>query len=300
MNISSYPTVFAIGHAMIGELLKSPVVVEEKIDGSQFSFALIDGELTCRSKGKTLVIDAPEKMFARAVETVKRLDLRPGWVYRAEYLEKPKHNTLAYSRVPAGHLMVFDVATGMESYLSPTERAVEANRIGLESVPVLHVGAVESASMFNQLLERESVLGGCQIEGVVVKNYGLFTAEKKIAIGKYVSEAFKEKHESDWKGRNPGRKDIVASLIDTYRTDARYQKALQHLRDDGKIEGSARDIGALIREVPDDILKECEQEIRDALFKHFWGEVRRGIVAGIPTWYKQVLLAKAFDDNNAE
>jgi len=43
--IHSYATVFQLGHKMIAGIFSSPVVVEEKIDGSSFSFGLIDGEL---------------------------------------------------------------------------------------------------------------------------------------------------------------------------------------------------------------------------------------------------------------
>ena len=59
--IHSYPTVFAIGHKMIADLFNGSVVVEEKVDGSQFSFGVIDGELVCRSKGQQIVVNAPEK-----------------------------------------------------------------------------------------------------------------------------------------------------------------------------------------------------------------------------------------------
>lgn len=73
MNINSYPTVYALGHKAIEGIFDSPVIVEEKIDGSQFSFGLIDGELRCRSKGKELILDAPEKMFSKAVATVREI-----------------------------------------------------------------------------------------------------------------------------------------------------------------------------------------------------------------------------------
>ena len=61
--LHSYSTIYAIGHKAILELLSSSVVVEEKIDGSQLSFGLIDGELQCRSRKQQMVMDAPEKMF---------------------------------------------------------------------------------------------------------------------------------------------------------------------------------------------------------------------------------------------
>ena len=106
----SYPSIFALGHRALADLLLDPVIVEEKVDGSQFSFGLFERVavcdephetvLLCRSKGAQLNLVAPEKMFIRAVDVVKELPLHTGWTYRAEYLAKPKHNALAYDRVP--------------------------------------------------------------------------------------------------------------------------------------------------------------------------------------------------------
>ena len=62
-HIPSYPSIYALGHRAIAEILSSPVVIEEKIDGSQFSMCRTDGVLSCRSKGKDMILDAPEKMF---------------------------------------------------------------------------------------------------------------------------------------------------------------------------------------------------------------------------------------------
>ena len=134
--IHSYPTVFQIGHKAIIDIFKSPVLAEEKIDGSQFSFGVIDGVLECRSKGKQLILDAPEKMFERAVATSRELEplLHPGWVYRAEYLEKPHHNALNYGRIPHKHLILFDVLTSEgETYLTRPEKVAEAltDRVGV-------------------------------------------------------------------------------------------------------------------------------------------------------------------------
>jgi hypothetical protein len=285
-----------IGHKMILDIFKSPVLIEEKIDGSQFSFGVsIDGELGCRSKGKQQLMDAPDKMFEQAIEVIKSLDLRPGWTYRGEYLSKPKHNTLFYSRVPKNNIILFDVNSGIEEYLSPEQKHAEADRIGLEFVPVMYEGIVTDFEMFKHFLETESVLGGCKVEGVVVKNYNVFTAEKKVAMGKYVSEAFKEKHSGDWKDRNPNTKDIESLLTDQYRTEARWRKAVQHLRENGQLTGTPKDIALLIKEVPNDILKEYEEEIKQKLFNHFWSKISRGTTRGLPEWYKEELAKGAFD-----
>ena len=294
MKINSYPNVLQIGHRMIRDIFTGPVIIEEKIDGSQFSFGIIDEELQCRSKGKQQHIDAPDSLFQKATDVIKSLDLRPGWMYRGEYLAKPKHNALAYSRTPEKHIIIFDVQTGIETYLSPEEKKVEAERIGLECVPVIFRGLVEDIEMFKSFLEKESILGGVKVEGVVVKNYNLFTQEKKIAIGKYVSEAFKEVHEKEWGRSNPGRKDLIGLLIEKYRSEARWQKAVQHLTENGVLEESPKDIGLLVKEIPVDVKKECEQDIKDFLFDHFWPHISRGIMKGMPEWYKGKLAEKAF------
>lgn len=294
-HISGYPSVYALGHKAITELLSGPVVVEEKVDGSQFSMCRPkDGYLSCRSKGKDLIVDAPEKMFERAVTTAKQLDLHEGWTYRCEYLQSPKHNTLTYSRVPSGYLILFDIMTGPESYLHPLEKQAEASRIGLECVPLFHVGPVTQLADLAQYLERESCLGGCKIEGVVVKNYALFTLDKKVAVGKYVSEDFKEKHTVEWKKSNPGRDDIVEGLIKSLRTDARWNKSIQHMRDAGTLTDTPQDIGPLLKEVQADVEKEETDTVKEVLFHHFWPQIKRGITYGLPEFYKERLAQSAF------
>lgn len=299
-HVPSYPSVYAIGHAAIKEIFDGPVVIQEKVDGSQFSFGVtMDGELVCRSKGKQLILDAPEKMFNKAVATVRELehDLIRGWIYRGEFLGSPKHNTLAYSRVPQKNIILFDIDEGNQQYSSHQAVRNVAEALGLEAVPTIYEGNVTDFAMFQSFLERESILGGVKIEGVVVKNYARFTPDKKVMMGKYVSEAFKEVHEKDWRERNPTGKDTVQLLIEQYKTDARWMKAVQHLREDGKLEGSPRDIGLLIREVPADILKEDAEQIKNALFKHFWPQIQRGVTSGLPEWYKATLAGSAFPES---
>lgn len=297
----SYPSTFAIGHRALKELLLDPVVVEEKVDGSQFSFGIFKDEtsgewaLKCRSKGVQLDVTHPDKMFTKAVETAANLDLTPGWTYRAEYLMKPKHNVLAYDRAPVKHLIVFDINTGHEEYLGYEEKAAECKRLGLEVVPLLFHGIVSDASQFRAFLEADSVLGGQKIEGVVVKNYNRFGLDKKVLIGKHVSEAFKEIHAGEWRKANPTRMDVVDELIATLRTPARWNKAVQHLREAGKIEDSPKDIGLLIRETQSDIEKECSADIAERLVAWALPQIRRGVVAGLPEWYKSQLINKQFE-----
>lgn len=294
----SYPSIFALGHAAVADLLNGPVQVEEKVDGSQFSFGVFDGTVRVRSKNQEIPVDAPEGMFAEAVASVLERQhlLTPGWTYRAEYLKKPKHNGLAYDRIPTGHLIVFDINTDQETYLAQDEKRAEAARIGLETVPLLYVGEVHDIVAFRAFLDTPSVLGGQKIEGVVVKplGYGKFGRDHKALMGKYVSEAYKEVQAKAWKQDNPKGGDVLVRLGEQYATQARWAKAVQHLQERGKLENSPRDIGALIGEVPADILKECEDDIKKALFAWAWPSIKRASTRGLPEWYKQQLLEAQF------
>lgn len=292
----SYPKIYNLGHAALKDIFKCLVLIEEKVDGSQFSFGVIDNELKCRSKGKELCIDAPEKLFTKAVENVKEIQhlLKHGYTYRGEYLTKPKHNSLAYDRIPNNNIIIFDINTDEETYLPYNLKKEEAERLGFETVPVLYYGQVNKIEDLNGLLDQVSILGGQKIEGFVVKNYSYFTPDGKAMMGKYVSEAFKEVHKVEWKVSNPGKNDVVKRLIDTYKTLTRWNKAIQHLTEQGKLTDSAKDIGNLIEEVRADIKSECADEIKDVLFNWAWPQIQRGITSGIPEWYKQKLMEKQF------
>ena len=296
----SYASIFNLGHKAVQELTLHPVTIDEKIDGSQFSFCLTeDGEFLVRSKGVVMHADAPEKMFSKGVEEIKRrVDLlHRGWTYRGEYLVKPKHNALAYDRIPKDHIIIFDINRGQEDYLGPEERASESDRIGFESVPVLSQGMVDSVEFVRQFFDTVSILGGQKIEGVVLKpvGYNLFGIDKKVLMGKFVSESFKETHNQTWKEENPNSGDILTRLGDIYTSQARWMKAIQHLKERGEIQDSPTDIGKIIREIPEDIQKECEEEIKDYLWKWAWPNLRRMVGRGMPEWYKLELLKKQFE-----
>jgi hypothetical protein len=288
----SYPKSLNLGHKLVDDVLDGEVIVQEKVDGSQFSFGVFDGELRARSKGGPLIIDEPETMFAKAIETVKRLAprLTNGWTYRGEYLQKPKHNALAYDRVPNQHVILFDINVAEADYLPYETVATEAHRLGLEVVPCLYKGITTSLDFIRSLLETTSVLGGQKIEGVVIKNYRRFTADGHPKFAKFVSSDFKEVHRSAWKEANPGQNDIIERLIRGLRTPARWNKAIQHLREDGKLTESAKDIGPLILEIKHDTFVECKPEIMEALMSWAWPDIARGVIRGFPEWYKERLV----------
>lgn len=297
--IPSYPSIYALGHRAVTDLFRDPVVVQEKVDGSQISFARYDGPdgpfLKVRSKGADILPVAPPDMFKAGVAYLQSIieTIPANVIFRGEYLAKPKHNALVYDRVPRHNIVLFDVDEGLESYVGWDRLLDYAALLDFETVPLLYTGMVYSPTELRSFLDRESYLGGQKVEGVVVKNYQRFTLDKKVMMAKLVSEAFKEVHAAEWKGQSE-QADIVALLRAEYASPARWQKALIHLRERGQIEDSPRDIGKLIPEVMQDITKECEAEIKDKLFAWAWPRLRKGLTHGLPEWYKDSLLALQF------
>jgi hypothetical protein len=274
--------------------------VEEKVDGSQFSFGMFDGELRMKSKNAPIVQGYIPKLFGLAGITVEGLTsvglLQNGWTYRAEAICKPKHNILKYDRTPVGGLIIFDINCGHDDYLTYNDKHNEAVRLGLECVPFLHRGRIDM-DLFTSFLGLESVLGGPKIEGVVIKpaDYNLYGVDKKVLMGKFVSEAFKETHRNEWASANPTGKDIVTMISGGLRTEARWHKGVQALKDSDRLEGSPRDIGPLLKAISDDLDKEVVDEVKEALFRHFWKDIKRSTMRGIPEWYKNQLVKSVFD-----
>jgi hypothetical protein len=304
MILPSYPKVWNLGHPHISELLLDPVIIQEKIDGSQISFGMINGRLEFRSHRAEIYREAPG-MFALGVEAIMLLSgsLRPGWIYRGEFLAKPKHNGLTYDRVPEKHVILYDITTGVETYLEPAALHREAARLGLECVPLLdHLpDGVLTVEGLTRLLDTTSILGGAKIEGIVIKNYHRFSEQDgKVLMGKYVSEKLKELNKESWKAGNPQQGDILTGLVTMLATERRWAKAVEARRDSGQLEYAPQDIGPLIHAVQADVEKECEAEIKAALFKWAWPQVKRRVTGGLPAWYKELLLIRQFEETPPE
>ena len=301
---SAFPKIFALGTDYVREICDGPVEITEKVDGSQFAFGVIDGELVCRSKGKQLVLDAPEKMFSGAVEYAQSIShlLLDGYVFYAEWLQKPKHNMLAYTRVPRNGLALFAVKVSSHTFdSSHASLSTWADALEIDVAPLVFEGKTDHSAIL-EMLDRESFLGGPKIEGVVVKNYAkpylIGGHSVPVMSAKYVSESFKEVHREGW-GKEHTSRGRFEDFKEGFRTEARWEKAVQHLREAGQIAGEPRDIGALIKEVQRDIREEESEAIKAFLWGEFGKEILRKSVAGLPGWYKRRLVEHSAPQEDA-
>jgi hypothetical protein len=183
--------------------------------------------------------------------------------------------------------------------MDPTMLELYADLLGLETVPVFMV-ADEQPSLedLKALMTKTSVLGNVKIEGIVIKNYEKYGPDSKVLMGKMVSDDFKERHSKDWKNRNPTSKDFVGKIIEEYATQARWNKAIQHLQESNELNFEPQDIPLVLREVARDVLADEGEEIKQRLFKHFWKQISRGLTKGLPEHYKVWLAERQMSDGD--
>jgi RNA ligase len=303
MKVHSYGKVWALGHMQAEGLLMGTVVVQEKLDGSQFSFGNIGGELCARSKGAAVGEGGNvEGMFSKAYKTAD-LIFRTGtvpenMVVRGEVLEKPKHNSLTYNRTPTGNIIIWDITLndGSESYLPPHEVKRYADMWGMEVVPTYHIGALTTndlkQSWEKYWSKKDSVLGG-PIEGIVIKNYARTDGMGKMLCAKIVREEFKELNNENWKSQQTG--SVIDQIIASFNRENIWKKAIQHAQETGVLTNSAKDIGYLIGAVKRDFGTENGKAIKKRIFKEFYSDIERGIMKGFPEWYKAKLLDEALN-----
>lgn len=299
--IPSYPKILQLGALRTEKIFEGKVVIQEKIDGSQFRFGINeDGELVLGSRRRKIG-DKPDKMFNKGVEYVKSLNLKLQYkntYFYAEYLNRPKHNTLKYERTPKNNLVLLDVSV-QGKWQDISQLGAWAEFLDIELIPILYFGLTkhwhgDKTDIIKKYLEKESFLGGETIEGVVIKNYN-----ETVELGgkvfplfcKYTSDKFKERNMGSGKVKD---RWTIEKYTETFKTDARWIKAIHRLRDEGKLENSPKDIGMLIREIIADIKEEELENIKKELEHKVLGKLIRRIMItatkGFADFYKEYLL----------
>lgn len=264
---------------------------QEKYDGSQFAFMLgDDGVLRCRSKNRDLDLDNAGP-FQAGVNSVKRLHeenlLTHGAVYFGEFFKGKRQNQISYGRVAEGHIVLFDVRLPGGTWLKPDELVVWAELFGLE--PCRFSRTYDGAKAW-----KASSLGG-PVEGIVIKNHDnpVMARHGRLMV-KHVSDAFREQRGDKVKNPKPVSKhdEFFYSLARKYSNQPRWAKAVQHLRDNGDLDRSMRDIGPLMKEISKDILEDHEEDIKQALFDYAWKQMSKGLFNGFAGWYQADLQAE--------
>jgi len=299
-KIPGFPKIFAVGNKVVSDILNKQIEITEKIDGSQFSFGLVDKELHMRSKGAEIHIGNVQKMFQPAVDWVLSIEhlLVDNVVFHGEVVSKKKHNVLTYDKIPKNAVMLYGVRDLITDTLSQyKDIAGCAEELGCDVVPLLFEGILEDKADLMNYITGTSVLGGVDKEGIVIKNYEpILIANQLLPItcAKFVNEAFKEVHTNKMYG-NSAKKNAVELLKEAFCTEARWQKGVIHLEERGELDEAPRDIGFLMKEIHKDIEEEEKENIKEELWNIYRKDIMRVAVRGCAEWYKEQLLKKALE-----
>lgn len=299
---SAFPKILHIGDKQILDLFEGEVEITEKLDGSQFSFGKIDGEVITRSKGREF--SEPDKLFRPVFEYVHSIAdrLPEGIFFYGETLGTPRHSTLAYDRTPKNFFAMFGVYVAETREFLNYDSIVEwSEKLDVDPVPLLFRGEISQDKILEMVEDTPSYLGGQNVEGVVVKAYKPWMFLEQIPLtvmsGKYVTEAFKEVHNKDWTRLNTGKGKFDV-LKENYRTEARWNKAIQHLKENGELTGTPKDIGGLLKEIYVDIETEEKENIKDQLYSIYKSDIMKYATHGLAQWYKTKLVKGEINGDN--
>ena len=295
--LSNYSKIHQLYHRDTARMMGETVVIQEKIDGSQISFGAVDIMLSVRSKNQD-ISQHETNMFTLAMENLKNIhesaSLPDGYVFRGEYLSRPKHNVLDYDSVPAWNIIIYDIENkdGSNDYFHPETVREIAEEYGFQVVPTLWTGPYEDVTqeLIDELLKNKSILGGQLIEGIVIKCYSRMDSNDKALMCKYVRPEFKEMHT----GKRVNKLGIVEQIGNQLACKARFEKAVQHAKDDNKLLDDVCDIGILMRYLNEDF-EEHVDEIKNMLYSNMKKSIIRVANRGFASWYKEKLTRAAME-----
>lgn len=243
------------------------ILVQEKIDGANASFRKDEnGNLRVFSRNNELNEENNlGNYYQWAVENINPKDLNPDTVYFGEWTNK--HKVDYGDNEKKFYLFDVYIDSGESSQYMPFS-FVEywSEKLNLNLVPVLYHGQYQSIEHLKSLVGvtklNGKINGEESGEGIVIKRY-----EYKDRFGyqkhyKMVTKAFSEKKQGEVKQKKVTPEQIFVSK---FVTDARVQKNLFKLFDEGILKGSAyrleyEDLGKVLKPlvalVREDILEE--------------------------------------------
>jgi hypothetical protein len=287
------------------EALNHEYYIEEKIDGSQLSFALAQDNTALQFYNKGKAIAPTNKTFYKATAMLQMLSQKcnPEFVYHGEAVCDKRHNVAQYERTPKYYFVLYDLSSSTTGeYYGPEVKRSEAERLGLECVQTLYHNQDPSLSPYSkceELIEQidagviKSMLGG-KIEGVVLKHHNFVRNSKKVSTKlKLVTDEFKESHASSkGKRKKATPEEVLEDLGTCYATHARFHKAYQHLRDQEKLTNKPKDIHMISQELDEDFAREHLEEIKNYLWVEFGPTILAHAKTGFSDWYKELMENK--------
>lgn len=303
-----YPKVLSLGQPLIDEIFDDPVEITEKVDGSQCRIHLTEEIAQCGSKNVGI---ADQKMFEIAHDQAVRMWNDDVWrklgddiTLFTEFLNKEKHNVLIYSRVPRNNLYLFGAIID-DKHIRTEELFKLANILDIEPPHIIASDiTISNKDDLNEYLKTPSILGNTVLEGIVIKNYNrsypaLLASTQAFfgypLVGKIVRDDFKERLNKEWSGKKQ-REAPLTKVVAEFLTEARFNKAIQHLVDDGKITYEMNNLKDIIPEFYNDLLDEEKDAIIAVVMESFWKPLKRKCDNFAVQRWKEYLVEKQFGE----
>lgn len=262
------------------------IVVWEKLDGANSSFAVIDGELRCFSRNNELDEKNNLRGFYQWVNSnVNPNKLMENVIYFGEWLVP---HTIKYPEEAYQNFYLFDLYDIiLELYIGYEYIEAQATKLNLKLTPVFYKGKFKSLDHINSFVGKSKI--GDVGEGVVVKNYSFTNRSGEQTFTKIVSDAFAEKAQTR-KQRTPQHRNELDDFVNTYLTKARVEKMLHKLVDEGIVEENfgLEDMGIILRNSGGRIVNDILEEELDSLLKLVKGKIGRKY----PSVVKEVIAEK--------
>ncbi len=232
--LTKYQHVERLGHDDVSGLLDGAVVVQEKLDGANFTVAKHpDKGLILASRNNVISVGGhPSTGFNGAIEYVLDhpgitglFDVHPDWVLRGEWLTR---HTINYDATRMKKFYVFDVQDGEGKYIPISQYAAVMELREIPFLPVIAQYNNPTLDLLQQLTQGPGLYGAAQKEGVVVKRYDFVNKWGRTTWGKLVSADFREANKIHM---GATKRDPVELQFAARVTDEDVLKVIHKIRD---------------------------------------------------------------------
>lgn len=264
------------------------VVIWEKLDGANSAFCLSkDGtEVLCFSRNKQLdEHDGLRGFYQWVQKNVKKERLMKNYIYFGEWLVKHK---IDYGE-NANQFYLFDVFNKVSNeFVSETRVCLEGNSLKVKTAPVLADGIVGKDFTLEEIVAmagKSKLAVDGKGEGIVIKNYSHKHKDGSQVFTKVVTKEFQESN--GVKAKVTKTSDAITDFIQQFLTEARVEKMLNKLVDEGKLceNYDITDMGTILKELGSSVADDIIKEESDVLFK----VLKQRIGKNVPSVVRNIL-----------
>lgn len=234
MIFHKYPKIFSIGRDENKDIFLNPsdlIHVEEKIDGANFRFMVIDNRIVFGSRNNSLGDDNSPigGNFSRCVrfvsDSLKGKVVPEGIVFFGECCVK---HSLEYDWDKIPPYLGFDVLVGDGSFMSYDDKVRLFDSLSLPVVPLVNTfRASELVGVDSNSLIPTTVFGSVPAEGIVFKNYSCNI------FAKFVTEKFLEVNKAAFGASKRFSSNDSERIVAGFCTNSRIDKHVFNLVSEG-------------------------------------------------------------------